>query len=70
MKRTNFAETAITQRMTDAQYIEHLQNHIKEMDDRIDCFINTLDKVVFSEGADKAQKLMETYADNVSMLRY
>lgn len=69
MRRTNFKEIACDYtRMNDQQYIQHLENMVADMDNKVHAFIEKMDKAMFAD-QNKAQKLMETYTEEVSTLR-
>lgn len=67
MKRTNFANMSIQNRLSDAEYIKYLENSIKDIDDRVEKFIQIMDEAIFSRDAIKVTK---AYADNAPLLRF
>ena len=66
-KKTNFASWSIQNRMSDADYIKHLEIQIQAIDERVEKFIGLMDKAVFSRDN---LEVLKTYADNASMLRF
>ena len=66
-KKTNFASWSIQNRMSDADYIKHLEAQIETIDERVEKFIELMDKAVFSRDN---LEVLKTYADNASMLRF
>ena len=67
MKRTNFANMSIQNRLSDAEYIKYLENSIKDIDDRVEKFIQIMDEAIFFFFAIKVTK---AYADNAPLLRF
>lgn len=66
MLKTNIAGTLIQQRLSDAEYIKHLEEQIVTLDTRIEQFINAVDIACFQRDP---QKVMEAYTENVKLLR-
>ena len=70
MRRTNFKDVACNHtRMNDQQYIQHLENMIADMDNKVHTFVEKMDKAMFTK-TNKAQQLMETYSEEIGTLRY
>lgn len=70
MRRTNFKYVACDYtRMNDQQYINHLENMIEDMDNKVHSFVEKMDNAMFAK-TNKAQQLMETYTEEVGTLRY
>ena len=67
MKRTNFANMSIQNRLSDAEYIKYLENSIKDIDDRVEKFIQIMDEAIFFFFSIKVTK---AYADNAPLLRF
>ena len=66
-KRTNFANWTIQNRLSDADYIKHLETQIENIDSRVEKFLSEMDKSMFQKDP---VKVMGCYADNASLLRF
>ena len=67
MKRTNFANISIQNRLSDAEYIKYLENSIKDIDEMVEKFIKIMDESLLSRDA---VKVVGAYANNCSLLRF
>ena len=67
MKRINFEQKTVALRMTDVEYIEHLEKQILDMDSRLEDFVHKMDSAVFSRDI---ISVGETYAKEIKTLRF
>ena len=67
MKRINFEQKVVALRMTDAEYIEHLERQVLNMDARLETFVQRMDKAVFSRDM---ISVGETYANEIKTLHF
>ena len=67
MKKSNIARLTLdTKRMSDSEYIIHLENTIQLIDERIEEFTDLMDKAIFSR---ESLAPLNTYVENISLLR-
>ena len=69
-KKTNIFSSTVVIRQTDAEYIQYLEERLRIIDKRVENFIQGMDKIMFSDSADKEFKLMEFYVDSLGMLKF
>jgi len=67
MKRINFEQKVVALRMTDVEYIEHLERQILDMDTRLEEFVQKMDEAVFSRDIISVD---ETYAKEIKTLHF
>lgn len=69
MAKTNFAMLSIdNRRMTDVEYIQHLENVIRQINSQVEEFIQVMDKSIFDKRP--LHEILGVYTENVHKLRF